>query len=378
MSELNINADLNKAVLDAVNSEDIRQAVIAEAAKQGFSRDEKGQFVASVATQAAEQAAAEKVAADKAAADTAAAAVAAADEAEPFTRTENIGGRDFTFEAATELELERMVNNAYKVAVNVQQPTVEGVREDPAAAAAAKAAAEQSIVDKAELELKFKRGEITADAYLEQSGAVKTYLEKQGVPLDELKRSIEDGRSRGFEQSWADATQDFLKSAAGRDWPGGDKNLNIIGLKLQELGLVDAEDKVAALAQAYASMRQTGVIFPYEAPAAAAKTPGEIAADKLVTDAAAANAAATASAKFAADTAAALVAAKTARTSSSMFGQSSGVSAPSAGAAAPQAKMFDIPATATPAEILAAWHAQQVGAGIDPNEAFKAQFAAKK
>jgi hypothetical protein len=75
------------------------------------------------------------------------------------------------------------------------------------------------------------------------------------------------------ELSWNQAVQEFLHSPAGSDWPGGDKNRELMGQELQALNLVDAKDKVAALAQAYASMKSKGVVVPYESPSAESATP---------------------------------------------------------------------------------------------------------
>jgi hypothetical protein len=95
---------------------------------------------------------------------------------------------------------------------------------------------------------------------LERSGAVKEYLENQGIPIDDLREAVQEKSSTRFEQSWADATQEFLNGPYGADWPGGDQNLEIIGLKLQQLGLTDAEDKVGALAKAYADMKSNSQV----------------------------------------------------------------------------------------------------------------------
>src|ERR1700680_2770885 len=115
---VSVTEDLTKAVGSALDPASIRAAVIAEAEKQGIV----------AADAAATQAAAEKAAADKAAAETTADSV--------FSRTEIIGGREFTFDASSELELERMVNNAFKVAYAVQTSEAEptpSVTVDPAA-----------------------------------------------------------------------------------------------------------------------------------------------------------------------------------------------------------------------------------------------------
>jgi len=74
-----------------------------------------------------------------------------------------------------------------------------------------------------------------------------------------VRANLEETRHRNYELSWADATTTFLQS--GSDWPGGEKNKHILGLKIQELGLMDAEDKTAAIAAAYASMKSDGLVF---------------------------------------------------------------------------------------------------------------------
>lgn len=196
-----------------------------------------------------------------------------AQPAAAFTRVEKIGGRDIKFEASSQLELERAVTSAYKVAGELLQMPPEPDYSKAGADAAARAIAQT------ELELRFKRGEVSTADYLEQSGVVKDYLEKQGVPLDELRETVEVTRYKAVEQSWADATTTFL--ASGSDWPGGEKNKQILGLKLQELGLLDAEDKTAAIAAAYAAMKREGLVFANDGPRQAAPdlaraTPQEI------------------------------------------------------------------------------------------------------
>jgi hypothetical protein len=351
-ADLVLNDELKNSINAAVNSTDIREIVIAEAQRQGLTPE----------------AAAQQVAADaaKTAADAAAAVVS---EPTVYTRTEIIGGQSFTFDAGSELELERAVNNAYKVAYSLQTQEPAAIVEhvpDAAQLAAEKAAAEQLVAAKAELELQFKRGDINARQYLEQSGAIGEYLAEQGVPLNELKNAVQEQRGRGFEQSWADATQDFLNSPAGHDWPGGERNKEILGMTIAGLGLVDAEDKLAAMSQAYASMKAANTVFPHEEEAAPVVAAAAVAAPVVAAVVAAPITVASP--------------AKTAPTSSSMFGSSSGVSAPSGGTAAAAAvgAKLDIPADATPQQILAYYKESLIANHQDPNAAFIEQHATKR
>jgi hypothetical protein len=118
--------------------------------------------------------------------------------------------------------------------------------------------------EQADLERRYKRNEISTQEYLDQSGAVKDYLEKQGVPIEELRETVEEKRNQQFTQSWTDATTTFL--ASNSEWPGGEKNKTILGLKIQELGLIDAEDKVSAISQAFNAMKKDGLIFANDEP----------------------------------------------------------------------------------------------------------------
>jgi hypothetical protein len=360
LPEVVMTPELQAAINSAVSATDLRGMFIAEAEKQLAT---KTQLDAD--QEAATQAAAAKVAADQAAAE----AVEKANQT--FTRTEVIGGKEFHFEAASELEIERQVLNAYKVAYNVQQPME---RAEPIVdQAAVAAAAEAEVLARTELERKFRLGEISAKDYIEQSGAVDEFLRNQGISVESLKNVVETNAAAAVQQSWAEASETF-KNTVGADWPGGVKNRALLGDKLAAMGLVDAEDKVAAMAQAWAAMKQTGAYFENgDAPVAAAVVPA------IDTAAQATKAAVDAAAIAAADNArVAAAVAKQRATSSSMFGASSGTSgAPVVNPAVVAAKQI-VPDNASPAEIMEAWKAAQLANGQNPDEALKSVYASKR
>ena len=344
--------ELTKAIQESLNPADIRAHVQAALAKQD----------GEAATAAAQVEAEKAVVAEDA---------VVVETPLTFSRVEVIGGREFTFEGASEAELDHAVLNAYKIAFAVQPTEATPVVPVVDPAIAAQAAADEAAA-KIELELRFKRGEITAADYIEQSGAMSEYLAKQGVPVESLKAVIEQNEATKDEQSWAAATEEFRNGSAGSDWPGGNKNLQLLGRELVTLNLVDAKDKVAALAQAFQSMKSSGIVFPYEPPAdaAAVVTPAAVVA-------------AVATPVVPAAVVAPVVPVRVAATSSSLFGQSSGVSGGAAAPATPtktdaEKAAADLAANASPQEIMAAWKAQQIASGKHPDAALYETYNRKQ
>jgi hypothetical protein len=180
-----------------------------------------------------------------------------------FAKTIIVNGVKKILEASDEAGLLAQENALYRQAM---QPAPIQQIEQPARDASTgrfTSPAEPSVSDekKAELSLKFQLGQISASEYLEQSGAVAEYLEKQGVPLTDLKEAVAEKQGKKFEQSWADATSSFLNnSPEGRNWPGGEANMLAIGEVIQSQGWTDAEDKQAALEAAAKYLRENNLL----------------------------------------------------------------------------------------------------------------------
>ncbi len=117
-----------------------------------------------------------------------------------------------------------------------------------------KAAREQEAANRAELELAWKRGDITAEQYLEQSGAIGTYLENHGVSPDALVAVTE----LVTHNTWAACTEAFLNSPEGESWPGGEENKNILAALLEENGMI--EPTVENLTAAYRFAQEQGLL----------------------------------------------------------------------------------------------------------------------
>jgi hypothetical protein len=176
--------------------------------------------------------------------------VATEPQAQPrsFAARVTVGGESLLIEAATPAELDAKVAEVTRGALE-SQPLTADVR--------------------AELELNFKRGSVSAAEYLTRSGLVEDYLAKRGVPIEAIRDSIGERANDAVSSGeWARATERFLASPAGADWPGGQHNLEIIGMKIAELGLTSAEDKFQALCDAYEAMKASGTIFESADPQA--------------------------------------------------------------------------------------------------------------
>jgi hypothetical protein len=156
------------------------------------------------------------------------------------------GGKKLFFEGDDEADVERRISTY----LQSQMRPVETKPEVQPRDAKVQFTRVDDPVAKAELELQFKRGELTTADYLAQSGAIDEYFAAQGVSIDELKASVEQKRNENVEHSWKSVTQEFLNSPAGSDWPGGPENLKAIGEVLTAMH-VENEPSVENLAAAY-------------------------------------------------------------------------------------------------------------------------------
>jgi hypothetical protein len=175
-----------------------------------------------------------------------------------YARAIVIDGTKHIVSGATEIELEKAVGDLYHAQLQPATTTTEQPARD-ASTVRFTSSAEPGVSEeqKAALSLQLQLGQIDVAAYLEQSGAIDSYLEKAGVPLDDLKSVIAEKQSQKFEQSWAQATEAFLQGA-GANWPGGQENLAIANRLIVENGLMD-QPSAETLAAVWAHMKQHGL-----------------------------------------------------------------------------------------------------------------------
>jgi DNA gyrase inhibitor GyrI len=172
---------------------------------------------------------------------------------EEVKKTEVIGGKEFTFTGTAD-EVSKAVADAYRVAEAVTTQAAEPVT-PRSVRAKTQAERERDICDRTELDLQFRRGELTTAEYLDRTNAIGEYLAEKGFDVDAAA-------GKQFEQSWQQATESFLHDTPeGQTWKGGQKNMELIGNLIQSHGLIDAEDKVAALRLLAREMAEKGLMF---------------------------------------------------------------------------------------------------------------------
>lgn len=183
---------------------------------------------------------------------------AAAASTGTVSRTVKIYGVDQTFSGSTPLEVEKQIGAALRAASAANFERGAQPRDPTTGQFISKE--ELNPAEMYELEMKMKRGEITVQQFLAQSGELARAFDD--LARNRLGLDPNAVKAANFQQSWASAATEFLDSEAGADWPGGDANKEILGLKLAELGLTDAEDKVGALKTAYEHLKANGGLQP--------------------------------------------------------------------------------------------------------------------
>ena len=82
--------------------------------------------------------------------------------------------------------------------------------------------------------------------------------------VERLQEATQDVQNTRLMQSWEQATQEFLQSPEGASWPGGNRNVELIGKILLQENLMEAEDKTAALVAAYRHARENNLLTENE------------------------------------------------------------------------------------------------------------------
>ena len=101
----------------------------------------------------------------------------------------------------------------------------------------------------AELELRFKRGEVSAADYIAQSGVMDQYLASRGIDVKAHQAQQQEGQQ--IEHSWSTATAQF--KARHTDWPGGENLMHAMIERIDKLGLTESAS-VETLERAYTAL----------------------------------------------------------------------------------------------------------------------------
>jgi hypothetical protein len=171
-----------------------------------------------------------------------------------IAKTVTVDGVKHIIEGATEMELAQNETTLYRKLF--AQPTVAAQTEEQPRNERGQFVSAEDAATKAELELAFKRGDISTSDYLQRSGAVADYLAKEGVSIDALKATVDQNQAASYEKSWQQATAEFLSHS---DWPGLESNRARLGATILELGLVDSPS-VESLQRAYDHMKKNNLL----------------------------------------------------------------------------------------------------------------------
>jgi hypothetical protein len=116
---------------------------------------------------------------------------------------------------------------------------------------------EMSLVEKAELDLRFRRGEVNAADYLKQSGELERAFDtfaKEKLGVDSTTQQMTD--------AWKTVTEQWLR-IQGEKWEGGEENLRRIREVLDANGLWESPS-VQTLTEVVNFMRAHKLIVPRE------------------------------------------------------------------------------------------------------------------
>lgn len=176
-----------------------------------------------------------------------------------YKKSVMIGGQEFEFTSTTQEGLDLQVESAQTVARELFEQQQQENQEAHAAAQAAQRS------------LQVARGEKTPAQALAESA---------GVSLDDIAETVIAHKNAEYVDDWGKAVNAFL-NGPGADYPGGEKNMQLMQMTVAKLGLENAEDKVGALVVAFNDMKRNGLVMPNDSDEAVMKqindlTPREI------------------------------------------------------------------------------------------------------
>jgi hypothetical protein len=189
---------------------------------------------------------------------------AGAASGQSFTRTIQINGVEKVLVADSELALERMIGAAYQAAAAAGGGSDANAGTQPRGADGKfTSRREMNPAEKVELDLRFRRGELSAPEYLRQSGeleqAFDTYAKtKLGVDPEEL------ATNRQMSEAWQAVTERWLNGPEGKNWPGGTENLRRVKELMEANGLFDVPPSGQILTDVANFMRKNNLLIPYE------------------------------------------------------------------------------------------------------------------
>jgi hypothetical protein len=156
-----------------------------------------------------------------------------------LAKTITVNGNSYTVEGSTELELAQSESRLFKELLSPEATQrTEQSRDSQTGryVPAEPAQTPEEIARVAELRMAMVRGDLSPEEFLVQSGSYERYSQRR--------------ENEKVFTGWKSATDEFLHSTEGADWPGGQDMLNRMGEKLLSLGY-DGNPSAESLVRAW-------------------------------------------------------------------------------------------------------------------------------
>jgi hypothetical protein len=223
---------------ETMNAADWNQAIAEGAAKAGVEipRDpESGRFVAAAAATDKKEPEADKI----------------------YESTLNVNGTEMVFRGKDAADVLQQYSAAVTAAQLASAKPAEVKKEETKPAFT-----EAELFD---ISLGLQQGKTDAlDKYIENSGVIGRYLEKNGISIPKLKKQTDESQKSEMDKQWTSAAKDFIEKTP--DFQATEQHNYIIGTILGELKLTD-KPSVDSYEKAYELAKKRSLITPGTAAA---------------------------------------------------------------------------------------------------------------
>jgi hypothetical protein len=187
-----------------------------------------------------------------------------------ISRTITVGNQSYEIEAANEEGLKEIELELYRRSFTTQpqqQPSQQSRDSQGRFTAQEQQQTEQEqnqMVDLEQARLAHLSGNLSDREFAD------VVLAHQGIDADKLREVVQERDDAKFVEEWRQATEEFLSSVEAADYPGGERNSEILQEILIKSGLSEVEpnQRANALGQCYLYAKEHGLLVENEETAA--------------------------------------------------------------------------------------------------------------